>query len=40
MCPDNHHAFVATDQGGVLIYANPILNIILLEKIAGDLLNL
>ena len=40
LCPLNHHAFVATDDGGVLIYANPILNIILLEIIAGELLNL
>ena len=31
---------VATSDGGVLIYANPILNIILLEIIAGELLNL
>ncbi|KAL1507045.1 hypothetical protein AB1Y20_007907 [Prymnesium parvum] len=40
LCPLNHHAFVASEDGGVLIYANPILQIILLENIALELLNL
>lgn len=40
LCPLNHHAFVASDDGGVIIYANPILQIMLLENIALELFNL
>ena len=40
LCSENHHAFVATDDGGLRILANPIVNIQVLEQIAGELLNL
>ena len=40
LCAENHHAFVGTEDGGLCILANPIVNIQVLEAIAGELLNL
>ena len=40
LCAENHHAFVGTEDGGMRILANPIVNIQVLEAIAGELLNL
>ena len=40
LCAENHHAFVGTAEGGLCILANPIVNIQVLEAIAGELLNL
>ena len=40
LCAENHHSFVATEDGGLRILANPIVNIQVLEAIAGELLNL
>ena len=40
MCAENHHTFVGTEDGGLCILANPIVNIQVLEAIAGELLNL
>ena len=40
LCAQNHHAFVATEDGGLCVLANPIVNIQVLEAIAGELLNL
>ena len=40
LCAENHHAFVGTEDGGMQILANPIVNIQVLEAIAGELLNL
>ena len=40
LCGESHHAFVATEDGGLRIFANPIVNIQVLEQIAGELLNL
>ena len=40
LCSENHHAFVGTEDGGFRILANPIVNIAVLEQIAGELLNL
>ena len=37
---ENHHAFVATACGGLRVYANPLVNIEVLEKLASELLNL
>jgi hypothetical protein len=40
LSPDNHHAFAATADGAFLIYANPLVNIQVLENLATELLNL
>jgi hypothetical protein len=40
LCAENHHTFVGTEDGGLCILANPIVNIQVLEAIAGELLNL
>ena len=40
LCAENHHTFVGTANGGLSILANPIINIQVLEQIAGELLNL
>lgn len=40
LCAENHHTFVSTEDGGLYILANPIVNIQVLEAIAGELLNL
>lgn len=40
LCAENHHTFVGTDDAGLCILANPIVNIQVLEAIAGELLNL
>lgn len=40
LSPDNHHAFAATADGAFLIYANPLVSIQVLEKLATELLNL
>ena len=37
---ENHHAFAADSRGGLLIFANPLVNIQVLERLAGELLNL
>ena len=40
LCAENHHTFVGTEDGGLRILANPIVNIQVLEAIAASLLNL
>ena len=40
MSDENHHAFAADDDGCLHIYANPLVNIQVLERLAGELLNL
>ena len=40
LCAENHHAFVGTEDGALCVLANPIVNIQVLEQIAGELLNL
>ena len=40
LCAENHHTFVGTSTGSLWILANPIVNIQVLEQIAGELLNL
>jgi hypothetical protein len=40
LCAENHHTFIGTEDGGLCILANPIVNIQVLEAIAGELLNL
>ena len=37
---ENHHAFAATDGGGMVIYVNPLVNVAELERLASELLNL
>ena len=37
---ENHHAFAADSRGGLLIFANPLVNIQVIERLAGELLNL
>jgi hypothetical protein len=40
LSPDNLHAFAATADGAFLIYANPLVSIQVLEKLATELLNM
>ena len=40
LCAENHHTFVGTEDGGLSILANPMVNLQVLEAIAGELLNL
>ena len=40
LCPENHHAFIGTKDGGLLFLASPLVNIKVLEAIASELLNL
>ena len=40
LCAENHHTFVGTEDGAMRILANPLVNIKVLELIAGELLNL
>jgi len=37
---ENHHAFAGTADGGLTIYANPVVGIQVLERLASELLNL
>ena len=37
---ESHHAFASDSHGGLLIFANPLVNIQVLERLASELLNL
>ena len=37
---ENHHAFAADSRGGLLIFANPLVNIQVFERLASELLSL
>ena len=40
LCAENHHAFVASEDGALRILANPMVNLQVMEQIASELLNL